>query len=140
MCHPLFIKKIKFPHEDKVVTIFAETNATIAALRLAPKEIPISPSFEICMIYESWMNEKVVLNMMHNMEFFLGMGLGKDQQDLPRFVDPEMPRLKHGIGYGEEDGSDTELDIWDQLDKEEKIEAKKGTLKITFFREGTKYP
>ena len=37
-------------------------------------------------------------------------------------------------------GSDTELDIWDQLDKEAKIEAKKGTLKITFFREGTKYP
>ena len=55
-------------------------------------------------------------------------------------MDPETPRLKHGIGYGKEDGSDTELDIWDQLDKESKVEAKKGTLKTTFFREGTKYP
>ena len=133
-------QKIKFPHEDKVVTISAETDTAIAALRLAPKEIPISPSFKICMIYKSWMNEKVVLNMMRNMEFFPGLGLGKYQQGLPGFVDQETPRLKHGIGYGEEDGSDTELDIWDQLDKEAKIEAKKGTLKITFFREGTKYP
>ena len=94
-----------------MVTIFAETDAAIAALRLAPKEIPISPSFEICMIYESWMNEKVVLNMMRNMEFFTGMGLGKNQQGLPEFADREVPRLKHGIGYGEEDGSDLELDI-----------------------------
>ena len=62
-----------------MVTIFAETDAVIATLRLAPKEIPIIPSFEICMIYESWMNEKVVLNMMRNMEFFPGLGLGKDQ-------------------------------------------------------------
>ena len=77
---------------------------------------------------------------MRNMEFFLGLGLGKDQQGLPGFVDLETPRLKHGIGYSEEDSSETELDIWDQLDKKAKIEAKKGTLKITFFREGTKYP
>ena len=115
--HPLggvpstLYQKIKFPHEDKVVTIFAETDAAIAALRLAPKEIPISPSFEICMIYESWMNEKVVLNMMRNMEFFPGMGLGKNQQGLPKFADHKVPRLKHGIRYGEEHGSDTELDI-----------------------------
>ena len=123
-----------------MVTIFAKTDAAIAVLRLALKEIPISPSFEICMIYESWMNEKVVLNMMCNMEFFPGLGLGKNQKGLPGFVDPETQRLKHGIGYGEEDGSNTELDIWDQLDKEAKVKAKKGTLKITFFREGTKYP
>ena len=48
--HPLggvsstIYQKIKFPHEDKVVTISAETEAAIAALKLAPKEIPISPS------------------------------------------------------------------------------------------------
>ena len=71
-------QKIKFPHEDKIITISAEIDAAIAALRLAPKEIRISPSFEICMIYESWMNEKVVLKMMRNMEFFLGIGLGKN--------------------------------------------------------------
>ena len=82
--HPLggvpstLYQKIKFPYEDKIVTIFAETDVAIAALRLAPKEIPISPSFKICMIYKSWMNEKVVLNMMCNMEFFPGMGLEKN--------------------------------------------------------------
>ena len=133
-------QKIKFPNKDKVVTISTETDAAITALRLAPKEIPISPIFKICIIYESWINEKVVLNMMRNMKFFPGMGLGKNQQGLPGFMDPKTPRLKHGIGYGEEDGSDTELDIWDQLDKEEKIEAKKGTLEATFAREGTTYP
>ena len=83
------------------------------------------------------MNEKVVLNMMHNMEFFPGMGLEKNQQGLPEFVDREVLRLKHGIKYGEEDGFDAELDIWGQLDSEEKIEAKKKTLKRNFEREGT---
>ena len=65
-------QKIKFPYEDQVVTIAAETEAAIAALRLAPAEIPISPSFKVCMIYQSVMNEKVILSMMHGMEFFPG--------------------------------------------------------------------
>ena len=39
-------QKIKFPHEDNVVTISTEIDASITALRLAPKEIPISPSFK----------------------------------------------------------------------------------------------
>ena len=85
------------------------------------------------------MNEKVVLNMMCNMEFFSGMGLGKNQQGLLEFMNQKVPRLKHGIGYGEEDGSNAELDIWGQLDKEERDEAKKKTLKETFAREGTGY-
>ena len=92
------------------------------------------------MIYQSEMNEKVVLNMMRGMEFFPGLGLGKNQQGLPEFVDLRILRLKYGIEYGEEDGSDTELDIWGQLDREAEIEAKKKTLEMTFFREGTKYP
>ena len=71
-------QKIKFLFEDRVVTISAETEAAIAALRLAPAEIPISPSFEVCMIYQSVMNEKVVLNMMRSMEFLPGLGLGKN--------------------------------------------------------------
>lgn len=79
-------QKIKFPYEDRVVTISVETEAAIAALRLAPAEIPISPSFEVCMIYEAEMNEKVVMNMMRNMEFFLGIGLWKNQQGPPEFV------------------------------------------------------
>ena len=46
-------------------------------------------------------------------------------------------RLKHGIGYEGEDDSEEELDIWGQLEKEEKVEAKKKTLKETFVRERT---
>ena len=99
-------QKIKFPFEDRVVTISAETEAAIAALRLAPTEIPISPSFEVCMIYQSVMNEKVVLNMMRSMEFLPGLSLGKNQQGRPSFIDLGIPRLKYGIGY-EEEGSDT---------------------------------
>ena len=45
-----------------------------------------------------------------------------------------------GIRYGEENDSDTELDIWGQLDKEAEVEAKKKTLETTFFRAGTNYP
>ena len=85
------------------------------------------------------MSEKV-LSMMRSMEFLPGIGLGKNQQGPPEFVERGVPRLKHEIGYGKEDGSDIELDIWDQLEKEEKIEAKKGTLKETFAREGTTCP
>ena len=62
--------------------------------------------------------------MMCNMEFFPGLGLGKDQQGLPGFVDPETPRLKHGIGFGEEEGPDIEVDIWDQFEKEDEDETK----------------
>ena len=69
------------------MTISAETEAAIAALRLTPKEIPISPSFEVCPIYEAEMNEKVVLGMMRNMDFFPGMGLEKNQQGPPEFVE-----------------------------------------------------
>ena len=94
-------QKIKFPYENKVVTISAKIETAIAALSLAPKEIPISPSFEVCMIYEAEMNEKVVLSMMRNIEFFLGMGMGRNQQGLPEFVERGVPRLKHGIGYSE---------------------------------------
>ena len=70
-----------------MVTITAETEVAIAALKLAPEEVPISPSFEVYMIYESEMNEKVVLNMMCNMEFFPGMGLGRDQQGSLEFME-----------------------------------------------------
>ena len=105
--HPLggvpstLYQKIKFPYENKIIAISAETEAAIAALRLASKEIHIRPSFEVCMIYEAEMNEKVVLSMMRNIEFFLGMGMGRNQQGLPEFVERGVPRLKHGIGYSE---------------------------------------
>ena len=49
-------QKIKFPHKDKIFTISAETETAIVALKLAPKEIPISPSFKVCMIYEADMS------------------------------------------------------------------------------------
>ena len=74
--HPLggvpstFHQKIKFSHENKVVTISAEIEAAIAAMKLAPKEILISPIFEVCMIYKAEMSEKV-LSMMRGMDFLL---------------------------------------------------------------------
>lgn len=129
-------QKIKFPLENQVVTISAETEAAIAALRLTPKEIPISPSFEVCPIYEAEMNEKVMLGMMCNMDFFPGMGLGKNQQGPPEFMEQQTLRLKHIIGYTGGDNSDEESDFWDQLEKEEVAEAKKSMLKETFIREG----
>ena len=93
------------------------------------------------MIYQSVMNEKVVLSMMRGMEFFPGLGLGKDQQGLPGFVDLRIPRQKKmtGIGY-EEEGSDEDLDIWGLLDKEAKADAKKKTIETAFFKVGTNYP
>lgn len=71
-------QKIKLPQENRVVIISVETKVAIAALRLALKEIPISPNFEVYMIYEADMSEKV-LGMMHSMELLLGMRLGRNQ-------------------------------------------------------------
>ena len=103
-------QKKKFPHEDKVVTISTETEAAIATLKLAPKEISISPSFEVCMIYEADMTEKV-LSMMRSMEFLPSMGLGKNQQGPPEFVEHGTLRLKHGIGYDGEDDFEEEFNL-----------------------------
>ena len=52
-------QKIKLPYEGRVVTISAKTEAVVAALKLAPKEVPISPSFEVCMIYEDELDKRV---------------------------------------------------------------------------------
>ena len=71
-------QKIKFSHEEKVITISVETEDVVAALKLAPNEISVSPSFEVCMIYEDELNSKIV-SIMKNMNFMLGMGLGKNQ-------------------------------------------------------------
>ena len=38
-------QKIKFLYEGKVVTILAETEAVVAALKLTHNEIPVSPGF-----------------------------------------------------------------------------------------------
>ena len=65
------------------------------------------------------MNERVVMNMMRSMEFFPGMGLGKNQQGPPEFVEQKTPRLKHGLGYVGNGDSDEELNIWGQLEEEE---------------------
>ena len=70
-------QKIKFPHEGNVVTITVETEATVAALKLTSNEIPVSPSFEVCVIYEDELNPKIA-NMMKSMDFMPGMGLGKN--------------------------------------------------------------
>ena len=61
-----------------MVTILAETEAAVAALKLTHNKISINPGFQICMIYEDELNPKIV-SMMKGMNFMLGMGLGKDQ-------------------------------------------------------------
>ena len=51
-------QKIKFPYEGKVITISAETETVVAALKLAPNEILVSPSFKVCMIYKDEWTQK----------------------------------------------------------------------------------
>ena len=53
-------QKLKFPHKGKVVTIYAETEADVAALKLAPNEIPVSSSFEVYMIYEDELTQRLL--------------------------------------------------------------------------------
>ena len=36
---------------------------------------------------------------MKGMNFMPGMGLGKDQQGPPEFVEPKVPISKHGLGF-----------------------------------------
>ena len=63
----------------------AETEAAVAALNLDQKEVSISPSFQVCMIYEDELNPKIA-SMMRGMNFVPGMGLGINQQGPPEFV------------------------------------------------------
>ena len=71
-------QKIKFSHEEKVVTISVEIKATVVALKLVLNEILVSLGFEVCMIYEDELNSKIV-SMIRNMNFMPEMGLGKNQ-------------------------------------------------------------
>ena len=91
-------QKIKFPYEGNVVTILAETEAAIAALKLTHNEIPVNPGFQVCMIYEDELNPKIT-SMMKGMNFMPRMGLEKDQQGLVEFVEPKVPISKHGLGF-----------------------------------------
>ena len=72
-----------------MVTISAESEAAIAALKLAPKEIPLNPRFEVCMIYEDSIEEKM-LNMLKGMNFMPGLGLGKNQTGPPEYVEAKL--------------------------------------------------
>ena len=81
-----------------MVTILAETEVVIAALKLTHNEIPVSPGFQVCMIYEDELNPKIT-SMIKGMNFMPGMGLGKDQQGPTEFVEPKVPICKHGLGF-----------------------------------------
>ena len=91
-------QKIKFPHEGKIVTILAETEAVVAALNLDNNEIPVSPGFQVCMIYEDELNPKIA-SMIKGMNFMPRMGLGRNQQGPPEFIEPKVPVSKFGLGY-----------------------------------------
>ena len=112
-------QKIKFPYKGKVVTISAESEATIVALKLAPKEVPINLGFELCMIYEDSM-EKKVLNIMKGVKFMPGLGLGKNQTGPPQYLKARLQILKHGLRYqGERDGPESKEEqiLWERFMK-----------------------
>ena len=81
-----------------MITILAEIEAVIAALKLTPNEVPVSLGFQVYMIYEDELNSKIS-SMMKNMNFMPGMGLWKNQQGPLEFVEPKVPILKYGLGY-----------------------------------------
>ena len=54
-----------------------KTEVAMASLKLTPNKIRISPSFQVCVLYEDKLDERV-MNMMGNMNFISGMGLGKN--------------------------------------------------------------
>ena len=70
----------------------------MAALNLDQSEIPISPSFQVYMIYEDELNPKIA-SMMKGMNFMPGMGLGRNQQGPPEFIESKVPISKFGLGY-----------------------------------------
>ena len=76
----------------------AETKVIVAALKLTPNEISVSPSFEVCIIYEDELNPKIA-SMMKSMNFMPRMGLEKNQQGPLEFVEPKVSILKYGLGY-----------------------------------------
>ena len=76
----------------------------MATLNLDHNEMPISPGFQVCMIYEDELNSKIA-SMMKGMNFIHGMGLGRNQQGLPEFIEPKVPISKFGIGYQRIGGS-----------------------------------
>ena len=91
-------QNIKFPHEEKVITISTENEADVTAMKLAPNKIPISPSFKICVMYKDELDEKII-SMMRKMNFMPRMGLGKNQSGPPEFMERKVPILKYGVGY-----------------------------------------
>ena len=119
-------QKIKLPHEGKIVTILAETEAVVAALNLDHREIHVNPGFQVCMIYEDELNPKIA-SMMKGMNFVPGMGLEKNQQGPPEFVEPKVPISKFGIGY-------------QPSRRARRRSNRHKTLWETFVEEGTNYP
>ena len=112
-----------------MVTLLTETEAVVAALKLTHNEIPVSPGFQVCMIYEDELNPKIA-SMMKGMNFMPEMGLGKDQQGLAEFIEPKVPISKHGLGF-------------QKVGKARRARRKsnrKKTLWETFVEEGTNYP
>ena len=75
-----------------------EIEAAVAALNLNHNKIPVSPGFQVCMIYEDELNPKIT-SMMKGMNFMPGMGLERNQQGSPEFIEPKVPISKFGLGY-----------------------------------------
>ena len=98
----------------------------MAALKLTQDEILVNPGFQVCMIDEDELNLKIA-SMMKGINFIPGMGLGRDQQGPPEFIEPKVPKYKFGIGY-------------QSSRKARRRSNKQKTLWETFVKEGTNYP
>ena len=78
------------------------------------------------MIYEDELNPKIA-SMMKGMNFVPGMGLEKNQQGPPEFVEPKVHISKFGIGY-------------QPLRRARRRSNRQKSLWETFVKEGTNYP
>ena len=100
---------------------------------------------------EEWFvnSKSKVLKIMRKMEYFPGMGLGKNQQGPLEFPDPRANKGSYGLGYkpmdnGEENESDVCFRLmmkkrtYDQMDQD--LSPYRKTLNGYFVREGEKIP
>ena len=123
-------QKIKFPLNDKVVTIPAETNNIIACLNIVP------PGFQISVIHEDWVDLKVAA-IMKKMQYLPDTGLGGRYTGVTEFVDFLGQTSKHGLGYTPEE--DTRTKKFTSFIPEGSTEAYQGQIE-KWEKEGVEKP
>lgn len=93
---------VKIPHEGKIVTIKACNSSTVAMLTATGA--PLTGFETVNVIYEDEMDPKVG-SLMKKLQFFPGLGLGKNNQGISSFLDCRGQRTQNGLGFKEEDAA-----------------------------------